>query len=224
MIPDKQKIPFYKRLLSFVRPVWIAQYSSPVNPYLEILLYNDRLQLATTDALYSDGRYYTPATTILRQLGNHTVQQCKSVLLLGGGLGSFIDVMAFSNHFPAYTMVELDEEVLGLALEYLQRYPTLTLNPVNADAAQFVITNKQQFDLVFVDVFVNRTVPAFVQTAGFLLQCCRCLSANGYFAMNYIVEQEDSWALMQQLLNRTFSNVQITTNNINKIITAQRPR
>ncbi|NDC41773.1 MAG: hypothetical protein EBZ77_09520, partial [Chitinophagia bacterium] len=128
MVLDKKHIPLYKRALSFIKPVWLSGGSSPINPRLEVLLYHDRIQLATGDALYSDGKYYTPATEIAKYL-DKDLPQFEQVLMLGVGLGSLVDVLAEKGCTPAFTLVEKDEVVLRLATNYLQKWPKLQLTP-----------------------------------------------------------------------------------------------
>ncbi len=86
------RIPFYKRLLSYIYPVPLRSGAGDVNAHLEIFLHHNRLQLVTADAIYSDGDHYIPAVTVVNNL-KAILSSVSNVLVLGGGLGSMVQVM-----------------------------------------------------------------------------------------------------------------------------------
>lgn len=219
---DTGKIPLYKRLLSYFHPVWLRQYKSEANPYLELLIYRGRIQLGTQDALYSDGDAYTPAQAIIDHLKTD-LPGIKKVLLLGVGLGSTVSMLHKAAGTTQFTLVELDEVILRLALERLNAWPDLKLAPHCVDAAAFVATNTEQFDLVFIDIFNSRTVPPFVSSLSFLSNCRKSLAPGGIIAFNYIINDMSDWQRTLSSFNGVFPTNHIVKNDINRIFIGRTP-
>jgi len=195
------RIPFFLKAWSYVEPVSLRRSPSDVSGRLELRLYHNRFQLRTESARYSDGDRYFPAVAVVEHLQG-CLPAVARVLLLGGGLGSLIQVMRARGYHPCCTFVEKDEAVLGWALEILGASPKL--EPVCQDAESFMATNHRKFDLVFVDVFRHRRVPDFVTAPAFLRQCRDGISTEGRLALNYIVEEEQRWRAAQAAFAAVF--------------------
>lgn len=213
---DIEKIPLHKRIMSFFHPVWISHHRSELNPYLELLLYKGRVQLATADALYSDGVAYTPAIGVLNDLKNF-LPQVKSVLILGVGLGSTVSIIRKRGYNPAFTLVEIDKVVLKLAMEYLSADKELKIDAVCNDAQVFVAENSRQHDLLFIDIFNSRTVPDFVSSLSFLSNCRKCITPGGRVGFNYIINNEDEWIRTQKTFASVFPKHHIISSDINRL-------
>lgn len=219
LITGIANIPWYKILLSYIKPVWVKKAASNVNPYLEVLVYNGRVQLGTEDALYSDGRTYAPAVLACKDL-KQWLPTVKNVLVMGVGLGSLVEVMYNKGYRPAYTLVELDSTILKMAMEHLGANSELNLEPVCADANQFIHTTQNNYDLIFVDIFQGRVVPDFVTTTAFLQACRQHLAVGGRLAMNYIENNPAAWASTLETFRSIFPNSKIIYHNINRIFIA----
>ena len=217
---DAREIPLYKRLISYLHPVWIRQFRSEYNPHLELLMYKGRIQLATEDALYSDGNAYTPALAILKDLKPH-LPHVKNVLILGVGLGSTASMIRQRGYSPSFTLVELDEVILELAMEHLSADTNTKLEAICANAEQFVATNTRQFDLVFIDIFNSRTVPPFVSTLSFLSNCRKALAPGGHIAFNYIINDKEEWAYTQKNFASVFPKHHIISSDINRLFVGE---
>ncbi len=214
---DIKKIPVYKRALSYLRPVWLRNEKSVINLQLEVLLYRGRFQLATGDALYSDGAHYTPALTAVRSLRKH-MPAVKSVLIMGAGLGSMVQVVKKKGYNPRFTLVEIDKVVLRLAMDFLTNATDAVVEPVCADAMDFMRDNKNKFDLIFIDIFDSRTVPDFATSTEFLTQCRNSLTPGGNLAFNYIVNDDRKWAQAQKTFAAIFPDHKIIESSINRIL------
>jgi spermidine synthase len=212
-----KKVPLSKRLLSYLYPVCIGQRSSEVNPVLDLFLYRNQWQLATSDALYSDGNRYRPLAIAFKVIKEH-LPDIKNVLLLGTGLGSAVRMMHKIGHKVDTTLVDIDEEVMKWALELMPEEIAVNTRPVCEDAQVFLRTNEDMYDLIIVDVFLGRVVPEFVGTDDFLKKCRRRLNPGGHFILNYIVNNEDEWRAMQDVVNANFNHPKIVENGINRII------
>ncbi len=213
---DLNKIPLHKRMLSFFHPVWLSNQQSDLNPHLELILYRGRIQLATADALYSDGEEYTPAIGVLNDI-KEFLPQIKHTLILGVGLGSTVQIMRKRGSSSAFTLVEIDKVILKMALEYLAEDTEVKIDAVCDDAQLFVANNTQLYDLVFVDIFNNRTVPDFVSTVTFLSNCRKCLAPGGKLAFNYIINSDGEWRRTQRIFSEIFPKHHIISSDINRL-------
>jgi 16S rRNA G527 N7-methylase RsmG len=213
-------VPFYKRLLSFLYPVLLANRQSIHNPVLELYLYCNRWQLATPDALYSDGHRYLPLRKAFRLL-RQTLPAVQNVLLLGTGLGSAAHILHRMGLHPRFTLVDIDAIVLQLALELMPESLIPNVEAVCADAATFVMTTKNRYDLVVIDVFTNRSVPAFATSTWFLEKCHALLTRQGHLILNYIPEHEQHAQAFSQEIIRLFPQVQILSLGDNRVLVAR---
>jgi len=184
---------------------------------IELLLYHNRLQLATNDALYSDGDKYTPAVAVCRQLKSF-LPGVRSVLVLGTGLGSLMQVMARKGHRPDYTLVEMEQEILHLAMEFNTTRAGQKIEPVCADACIYMAQNTRQYDLVFIDVFTGRVVPEFVFAEPFLRQCREGMAAGGRVAFNYMINDWQEWQRVQRMFSLVFPGYTTIERGENRIL------
>lgn len=210
---------FLSVVLSFFHPVRVRKGSSHENPVLELYLYRNRWQLATLDALYSDGDKYRPLVLAYKELAGK-LPDTRSVLVLGAGLGSAISVMDKLGYHPAFTLVDNDKLVLQWALEKLGDRAGNNITPVCDDARSFIQQNQQQYDLVIIDIFNGRVVPEFVTKPAFLEACRRSISPGGSMVMNYIVNHPKQWDELQATLSQVFPTNKVLKNDNNRIIVA----
>lgn len=215
-----KKVSASKRILSYLYPVCIGRRSSAINPVLDLFLYRNQWQLATSDALYSDGNRYRPLAIAFKVIKDH-LPDINSVLVLGTGLGSAVRMMHKIGHKVSATLVDIDEEVMKWALELMPEEIAVNTRPVCEDARVFLDTNHDTYDLIIVDVFLGRVVPEFVGTDDFLKKCRRRLNPGGHFVLNYIVNKESEWAEMRTVVNNVFDKPMIVENGINRIIICQ---
>jgi spermidine synthase len=189
-----------------------------VNSYLEIFLSRNQFQLATVDALYSDGDRYRPATIALHHL-RQVLPAVKSVLVLGTGLGSMVRAMRKEGYDPRFTLVDNDKVVLEWAMEFLDGDMS-RITPVCGDAQKFIAKNTAKFDIVFIDIFSGRVVPDFVTTGEFLQQCRDSLAPGGHLVFNYIVNDPLQWENVQIICAIALPGYQVIGLDINRIIIA----
>lgn len=213
-----QKIPFYKRFISYIYPVKIRSGSSAVNPVLELFFYRNRYQLATLDALYSDGDKYRPLTIAFKRIKDK-LPKVKNVLVLGTGLGSVVHILNSMGYQPKFTLVEIDKQVLQWALEFLPENVHHML-PVHEDASHFIQENKEQYDLLITDIFIGREVPDFVISTSFIEKCHQSILPGGTFIMNYIVNDGKQWEKVQQRITAIFPKNKIISLDMNRIVIA----
>ena len=192
------------------------------NPHLEILLYRNRLQLATRDALYSDGDKYSPALKILRHVATD-LPRMQHMLMLGVGLGSFAQIVYKMGFRPKFTLVEIDKTILSLAVTNFKDDILPLVRPVNMDAQFFLHNDQQQYDLIFIDIFFGREVPLFVVKSDFLLACRNRLKPMGILALNYIINSEREWNIVQNNMSIIFPKCTIIESDIDPVFIAELP-
>jgi spermidine synthase len=191
-------------------------HAGTVNPRLEVSLYQGRWQLATGDALYSDGDRYRPLLLAFRQL-RQKLGAAPDMLLLGTGLGSAVHILHRMGRAPRATLVELDEVVLALAMALMPPDMAGKLRPVAADAAAYMERQQDSYDLVVVDIFIGKNVPAFVTTAAFLQQCRAGVRPGGCFVFNYIPESVPMWEKTRTLVAEIFPQHSLIEFGVNKV-------
>jgi predicted membrane-bound spermidine synthase len=211
-------LTLYKRLLSYITPVLLRKTSSDKNPLLELHYYRGRLQLATADALYSDGEHYRPMRIGFKQIRGF-LPEVKQVLVLGTGLGSAVQVMDKMGYHPNFTMVDHDNTVLKWAMEALPGYG-VQITPVCADAQQYMIENHRQFDLLIVDIFNGRIVPGFVMTPEFMNLCRNSIRPGGKMVMNYIVQRHEDWSPVDSTIRKVFPQCHCIDDGLNRVVVA----
>jgi spermidine synthase len=183
--------------------------------FIELFLYQGRLQLATRDALYSDGVRYLPAKELYRYF-NADLPLVEHVLVLGTGLASIVHVFAEKGYKPHFTLVETDKQIQKWAMEYAPE--GANLDPICADAGGYVESCNRKFDLIFIDIFNGRCVPPFVFSDQFLNSCKDLLEPDGHIAMNYMVNDWNEWLLVQRLFGSIFPGFEVLKRGENRLL------
>jgi spermidine synthase len=212
-------IPFYKRLLSFLYPVCIERRSSPFHPVLDLYLHRNQWQLATEDAFYSDGKRYRPLLAAFKKI-RRELATAHHVLVLGTGLASAVHILEHMGFHPVYTLVDIDEAVLGLAIELMPRHHLPRIEAVCMDAQLFMQQNTHRYPLIVCDVFIGRDVPDFVSSVIFLEQCKTSLQPGGRFILNYLEKSKSLYRDMCRLMDHVYPGYTRIEFGINKIFVA----
>ncbi|MCB0696633.1 MAG: hypothetical protein KDC07_04670 [Chitinophagaceae bacterium] len=212
-------LPVYKRLLSYFVPVLVSRDAGTHNPLLELYYYRGRYQLATLDALYSDGDQYRPLKLAFNKLKSE-LPDVKNVLVLGTGLASGVQVMSKLGFSPDFTLVEYDDKVLQWAMELMPEYKG-KITPVIAEAKQYIEQQVSTYDLLVVDIFTGRVAPAFVTSKGFLEHCRRGINPGGYMVLNYIIQRNEDWFRIDKTIRSVFPVCFCIDDGINRIVIAK---
>lgn len=173
--------------------------------------------MATSDVYYSDGTRYLPAIGVIDHL-KPIMHNVKKVLVLGTGLGSMVDIMHSEKFFPKITLVEIDKVILSWAIELMDPEYLKDIVPVCDDASNFLVHNKEQYDLIFIDIFFGRVVPDFVTNKEFLELCRNHLSKGGHVALNYIINNENEWMAVYMTFSEIFKDCAVIKQDINRIL------
>lgn len=213
------KISPLKRLLSYVVPVSIANSSSAQNPFLEFILYRNQWQLATEEALYSDGNRYQPFRLAFKKVKADKLAKTANCLVLGTGLGSVVEILHDRYNCKAnFTLVEYDDKILAWALEHLSAKGIKNLKPQCANAQTFVAANKGKYDLICIDIFNGREVPTVFTEKEFLQNTKRLMAPNGLWIMNYIINDRTEMVEYMRNIKEVFPTVQMLEKDQNRIL------
>lgn len=213
------RLTLLQRFRSYFYPLIVRRESSDLNPVLDLLYYRGHWQLATADALYSDGIHYRPLVTAFKAI-KPFLPQIKNVLVLGTGLASAVQILNAQGFHPAFTLVELDSKVLELAMEFMPARAAPDIRPVCVDAEQFVRNHQVKYDLLIVDVFNGRDVPEFVLGPEFIRNCAACLAPKGILLLNYMVNSVKDEGKAKAALGAAFKNIRELSLGINRVYIA----
>lgn len=116
-----------------------------------------------------------------------------SVLVLGLGGGTVLEM--FSSMYPgiAITCVEIDNTIIDIAKKYFHIDQLPNLEIVHDDAKQYVakrVKGKKRYDCIVVDLSFGRNIPPFVQSPQFIEKLRFLLSNDGVLLMNFLREKE----------------------------------
>lgn len=221
MVHHFYKVSVLKKLLSYLVPVTVASSSGSQNRFLEFILYRNQWQLATEEALYSDGNRYQPFRIAFKHIPKETLSHVSECLVLGTGLGSIVQILSEKyKACPRFTLVEYDEQILKWALENLSAMGIGKLNPYCENAEEFVKREKGKYDLICVDIFKGREVPSLFIEEEFLMNSRRLLKPGGIWIMNYIINDDQEAARFFRNIKRIFINLEIIEKDQNRIVIA----
>jgi spermidine synthase len=211
------------RILSYLYPVPIRKSGSDINPRLELYFYRGTYQLGTPEAMYSSGKTYEPIIKALSRIKSVWLKDVKEVLLLGTGLASAVHILDAKKLYPKVKMVDVDSLVLDWAMEFLPNPTRGNVIPVQADALQFIREDKDYYELIIVDVFIGRKVPAPITEFPFLKQCKERLLPDGKLILNFIVEKKGDDFRLKGTLERLFEKVDEVGFGENRVFVAGPP-
>lgn len=205
-------------MAGYLLPVKIWKGSSAHNPVLELFYYRGQYQLATEDAIYSDGSRYRPVKIGFRAILN-TLPEVRSVLVLGAGLGSAVAVLEKMGYRPDVTLVDIDEVVLGWTRKLYT--DDIRIHCVAGDAYEYISTTTTQFNVVVVDIFKGRNLPGYIDQPAFLEACRKLLTPGGSVIVNYMIPSQETWASFRDVFLTVFPNTRIFPLGINRILVAR---
>ena len=169
--------------VSYLYPIVLDSSASAVSDHLEVVLTRGKIQLCTDKAVYSFEQRYDNFRKLFDRL-DMTAFDHKSLLCLGLGMGSVIQLIAERTKNPHITAIELDEEVIRLAEKYILHKVDMNVEVVAADAGIFVEMTDQQYDLICMDVFIDDEIPDRFLLQSFCESLSECLSEDGFVIYN----------------------------------------
>lgn len=203
-----RRIPAWKHWLSYLHELHIESAPSDINPHLYVSLKNGKLLLGTENAVYSYEDRYDNFRLLFNQidLSKHGFER---VLLLGLGLGSVPLLIEKSGmNASEMVLVEIDEQVIYLAEKYGLVSLTTPYTIFCADAQHFIKSNKESFDLIISDVFLDDKIPEFFNSVDYLLHLKRVLHPGGLLIINTLAstntDKRTSKSYFEDVFKTTF--------------------
>lgn len=208
----------WQKLESLLFPVPFRNGLGADNRLLQLYYFRGRYMLATCDAVYSDGAKYRPlreafAFPALKE----ALPLMKHVLVLGTGLASAVHIFHEKGWKPHCTLVDTDPLVLEWAIEFLPPPLAQSVRSVHADACWFVASDSEHYDLIIVDIFFGREVPAAVTQQAFLLCCKARLKPGGFLVLNFMPRKDEHPGIARDALAASFSSVAEICSGLNRI-------
>ncbi len=206
-------IPFWKKILSWLYPLNIETVNSTVSGELEINLQYGNIVLDTKNANYSFGNLHLIFQEAIFNLQLATEKEYK-VLILGFGAGSIANILINENNLKCHiTGIELDETINELSKKYFQTNIYNHCNVIITDAYTYMVNNSTQYDLVFVDIFIDTTIPAQFQSKVFLLNIQKALSHKGKLLMNSMSHSDELFTNWQDVFGEV-NTISIQENKV----------
>jgi spermidine synthase len=179
-----------KRVISYVVPQTIEVGKTALGQTYEVNYENGHKVLNSANVNYSFGSLHQIMLKgIVEVLKTH---QPKSILMLGLGAGSALQILQNKCHWPfAVTAVEIDPEIVALAQSHfgLGQYKQLTILVADAESAVYGFDDAQ-FDLIIDDVFWDDTIPEFCLTEKYLNAVKRLIGQEGIYWRNTMANEK----------------------------------
>ena len=181
-----------KRLLSLFEDQLIESTSSEFNEELYLLYVKGRYQLVTDQVIYSYEDQYDNFAEAFRHVHLEGIQ---NVLILGYGLGSIPTIFekTYQKIF-SYTAIEIDPEIIRLALKYTIPELKSTVDLIESDAYTYIQYETIKYDLICFDVFINDVIPQKFLNQKYMNRIKSLLKPKGVFVMNmlYLTPEDQS--------------------------------
>ncbi len=176
-----------KKLLSYLVPLKGKKYKSEINGQLELNWYEGKLMLDSKNANYSYGALQRALSVGLQGIGKIKVKQANSILILGMGAGCVIETIRkdFQNN-GEITAVEIDPVVVDIAKKYFNIGRFFKVKIVEADAFEFVKKKDVSYDLVIVDLFIDKETPSQFSSTEFLNNLENLIAPLGSLLFNTV--------------------------------------
>ncbi len=155
---------------------------SKYNGMLEVTMQQGRKVLHSENTNYSYGNVQSVWTAALKKISLHDVQ---SILLLGLGGGSVVDILKHEYHYTGkLTAIEIDPVIVQIAKEEFGITNTENMEIECMDAFDFVKKSTKNFDLVIVDIFIDKVMPDILLSPAFWQNTAKRTAKGGTIIFN----------------------------------------
>lgn len=194
----KMHIPFWKKSLSYFREFLIETLESEYNGTLEVILSQGRLQLCTSDAIYSFDDKYDNFGLGFKEIDWPRFAPEKG-LILGLGLASIPYILEKILHINMdYTAIEIDDAVIELASRYTLPRLESPLDIYQADGYSYVMQCQEKYDLICLDIFVSDKIPNKFQSQSFFESLKHITTEHGIVMSNRLANTKEDKILSDQ--------------------------
>ena len=124
-----------------------------------------------------------------KRFGIDSLDNIQTVLILGIGGGTVIELLARRYPNATITAVDIDVTMIDIAKRYFHTDTIVNLRVICGDAKVFV-QSPNRYDLVIVDLFIGPKIPEFVSLPPFLTNLHAIIKSDGHCCINYLRELE----------------------------------
>lgn len=197
----------FQKLLSYLVPITIYKQNSKFSKTVEINWNNGELVLDSQNTNYSYGSLQRILRKGLKYIGFNRIRGFENILILGVAGGSVIKTLVDEIQFKGkITGVEIDNNIIEIANEYFKLNTIPNLEIVIDDAFEFVLKNKDQYDLIIIDVFQDTMMPNFLFEDFFIERINSLLKLNGFILFNTMVLNKENEERNQLYISKFNSN------------------
>ncbi|MEI6749806.1 MAG: spermidine synthase [Bacteroidales bacterium] len=188
----------------------ISRTGSQYNPTLEVIRSGNHLVLDAKSVNYSYGGLHRAFRQLFRKI-RISKWNIGNVLILGFGAGSIASILQHEYQIDCkITGVEIDPEVIRIGKEYFRFNSFSNLNLIEQDAILFIEENSEFFDIVVVDLYLDKEVPPKAETSEFADFIKKALKTEGHLIFNKWIHDTvsmESAARLEKVLTNTFDNL-----------------
>lgn len=180
-------------LLSFFIPQTVLRFSSTYNSDIQVTRGLGGTRLLVNGSWQSGPYIRKLWTSAFRKFGIDALQNIRTILVLGVGGGTVIELLAKRFPHATITAVDIDPTMIAIAKDYFGVDKYLNVHLERGDANVFVTQSGKKgtaFDLVIVDLFIGPTIPEFVSSTPFLNNLHAIVTPGGHLVINYLRELE----------------------------------
>lgn len=185
---------------SYLAPRTIEKAGSKYNPYLEVAYAKGKLRLNSRTINYSEEGVHAVFAKAFEKF-NISQRKINNVLVLGFGSGGVASLLRDQYKMDCpITGVEIDPVVIDLARKHfgLNEMQGLTLHV--QDAYDFTMNCSHRYDLITMDAFIDKNVPAKFHEPIFVKKLASLLKEDGILFFNYISIDDRTESGLQKIL------------------------
>ena len=116
-----------------------------------------------------------------------------------------------------FSLVELDSQILEWVTDLLEQMDIKSTHGYNEDAYAFLQNTSQQYDLICVDVFMDRFVPQQFLSSDFFKLMKSKLKKDGIWIMNYMAPLSIVPVVLKKNMSSIFPDFKYIQNRENFI-------
>lgn len=204
---------FVARVISYFHPVILERRMGIHLPYIDVDIKKGEYRLNGRKVTYSFGPLHDSFKEAFLQHQLHEITMDK-VLILGFGSGSIARLLQHDLQLQcSITGVEIDSEILELGQKYFHTEGYQNTRIHCADAFEFVHYDTQTYDLIVIDLFIERRVPKAFMKADFIRQVKHRLNPGGFVFFNRIndniFQQEETTELVRTMIKEWQGDVKL---------------
>lgn len=177
------------KILSYIIDYPLEKVDSQFSGKVEVSIHRGEYKLSTKNVIYSFGKNYTSFETALEAIEAQK-QNIPSVLVIGFGLGSVVDLLESNKSIQQITAVDADAVILDLAKKYSKAKLKNKVTYCCSDAMDFVKNESQQYHLILFDVFIDDETPIDFMQEDFLNALKNLAAKEAYLLFSKINDSQ----------------------------------